>query len=896
MPEDHNFEHLSLVRRFQGAAKLRGGGDRSPQTELNNQFREEHARLLFDSVDALTANWAERQTRRQSEGDSLPAIPAGIPILLQVDPNLDVDDLRRAFGFEIVSEQEDGYVIVAAEDISLAGFRQKIDAFEHKVHGSATVASVHALFHNPSQSDRLGRILSDQLNEAWGSIDDGALYIVDVAIACTGTLEIPAAPKRGEKTKDSVWEAKLQKWELDRTAAYDAWEELKVERIGALLSFVNAYGAEDLKIKDGESPGAGILPDSFTVRLKISGKGLRDFVLNFPFVFEVIEPEDIQLPQSAAQAGAGGLVAVSPVPPDSDAPSVCVIDSGVQEGHVLLQPAIDTASSHCFLPGADASNVADYVTGGGHGTRTAGAVLYGEHIPVDGEPALPFWIQNARVLDDHNRMPEALFPPAVIRAVVQKFYLGPRKTRIFNHSVNAFGSCRLRHMSSWAAEIDSLSAEYDVLVVQSAGNIGPTGPASHPGVKDHLNAGREYPGYFDQAAARVSNPGQSLQALTVGSIAYGMFQTDNWRSFAGEPDRPSAFSRAGPGIWDVIKPEVVEYGGDFVRSTTGPTDVRGSGLQDACPPLVRSTMHPPGPASDRDATGTSFAAPKVARIAAELQRVLPSHSALLYRALVVQSAQWPGWAEADLAWLREPKSKKQKVAEKVDRAEVIARATATLRSIGFGLPDEERATRNTDHRTTLITDEVGEISAGECHIYQIPIPSSLRQQSDDFDVRLDVTMSYVARPRRTRRNLNHYLSTWVDWTTSKLGEGLDDFRERAMKNQEAATEPLDGSVLPWTLHENVGWGLLRGTRRNRGTVQKDWAVVKSNTLPDHFCIAVRGHQGWSRDPASTAQYALSVTFEVVGKEIAIYDPLRAAVSELQTQVESEVEAEATVEL
>jgi hypothetical protein len=121
-------------------------------------------------------------------------------------------------------------------------------------------------------------------------------------------------------------------------------------------------------------------------------------------------------------------------------------------------------------------------------------------------------------------------------------------------------------MSSWAAEIDALADEHDVLVIQSAGNILPTGPVPYPGVKDHLVAGRTYPDYLVERAARVANPGQSLQALTVGSVAYDAFEQGAWRSFATAPAWPSAFSRSGPGIWDVIKPEVVEYGGDFIRT------------------------------------------------------------------------------------------------------------------------------------------------------------------------------------------------------------------------------------------------------------------------------------------------------------------------------------------
>jgi len=93
----------------------------------------------------------------------------------------------------------------------------------------------------------------------------------------------------------------------------------------------------------------------------------------------------------------------------------------------------------------------------------------------------------------------------------------------------------------------------------------------------------------------------------------------------------------------------------------------------------------------------------------------------------------------------------------------------------------------------------------------------------------------------------------------------------------------------------VGAGLIRGARRNCGTVQKDWAIVKSNSLPDSFCIAVVGHQGWSHDPDSTAKYCLAVTLDVIGQEVSIYDPLRVAVDELQVELEG-LEAEADVEI
>ncbi|HMO84089.1 MAG TPA: S8 family peptidase [Lacipirellulaceae bacterium] len=887
MAASHNFEHLPLLLRHRGKARLYGGGGPTPQTVANRNSRGAHSRGLHTAARSTLAGWQSLQAQRQA--DNLPVIPNGVPLLLQIDPSLDLDVLREKFKFEIVAEQEEGYVIVASEDIQLAPFMQMVTAFSVQVRGSASVASVHKLFDDPNQTDRLRRILSDRLIEAWPTIDETQVYVVDVGIACTGTREIPPQPARGKRDTDADWARKEHAWSQARSEAYSTWDDISWARQAEIMEFTRFYEAEILSVIDNATPTAAVLPDSFTIRLKIQGKGLKDFVFNYPYIFEVVEPEDIALPQRATDTGAQPDRAASPTPPADTAPAVCVIDSGIQEEHVLLRPAIDRATSHCFLPGRSPTDVADYVRPAGHGTRVAGAVLYGETVAKDGTPQLPFWVQNARVLDEHSKMPVELFPPTAIRAAVEHFHNGPRHTRIFNHSINADGYCRTRYMSAWAAEIDSLSASYDVLVVQSAGNLPVSGIAPFLGFQDHLAAGRTYPAYLCEAACRVANPAQSLQALTVGSVAYGAIESGGWQTFAAEPGHPSAFSRTGLGIWNVIKPEVVEHGGDAVRTSNNPPDVQvGSRIADACPELVRSTMFPPGPPLDRDQVGTSFAAPKVARIAAELQRLLPEEPALLYRALIVQSAQWPAWAETLLAELRSLDARR----DQARKQELLAEITRVIRCIGFGVPDQDRATLNTDYRTTLIASGETSIRARECHVYQVPIPPAPRRPADDFAVRIDVTLSYVAQPRRTRRNLRRYLSTWVDWKSSKLGEGLNDFRVRAMReDDDLDATPLPGSVLPWALHEGTNAGLIRDARRGAGTVQKDWAIVKSNTLPDHFCIAVVGHQGWSRDPDSAARYTLAVTFDVQGQEVAIYEPLQVALQALQVEVEAEADVE-----
>lgn len=867
MPGQHQFEHLPLVRREDGPARY--ARPRFVETQLtkdNRSNRTGHSGKLGGQVSIITKNWKTLRDARTAAG--LPKIDEGIPLLLQIDRVLDIDDLRHYFGFEVIAEQDDGFAIVASEDESLAYFQQKLNDFIGSIEGSAGIAKIHELRQDFTQVERLQRILTEHLFAELPLLDTETPYIVDVSISCQGNWILPKKPKKGRLT-DKTYAKKEAAWSQARNEAYEQWDKLKDERLETVQQFIVFYHGE---ITGDTAPNSDIPPDYFELRVRIPGRGLKDMILNHPYIFEVSEPDDIELPQAHTRQLRDIQTRLTINPPTANAPAVCVIDSGIQEGHVLLEPAIDKATSRCFMPGASETDVADYVPSGGHGTRIAGAVLYADDIRDQGTINCEAWIQNARVLNEQCKLPVQVLPPALIRDVVQHYNNGPRQTRIFNHSINADAPCRRKHMSAWAAEIDRLCNEHDILIIQSIGNLRASNPAPKAGVTELLSAGKAYPSYLSEECCRLANPAQSLQALTVGSVAYNTYETDTWRSFASRPGEPSAFSRSGLGIWDSIKPEVVEFGGDFLRTPGDAPSVTAPGHAKECyPPLVRSTLHG-GPAYDRDDVGTSYAAPKVTRIAARLQSVLPEESCLLYRALIVQSARWPDWA----------------------RNIPPEQLTALMARIGYGVPDVERATTNSVHRTTLITKGEQEIKPGSCHIYQVPIPNEIRSAGADYTILVEVTLSYSAEPRRTRRTHRGYLSTWLDWMSNRKDESLEAFISRAVKDEDPAIR--EGQSFGWAISARSSDGQIADVRRSIGTVQKDWAHIKSNALPEDFCIAVRGHKGWSKDPDNTASYTLAVTFEIVGKEIEIYEPLRTAVLELQTELGvGEIESEAEID-
>ena len=164
MPGTHNFEHLALLLRQQGRAKLHGDGDPTPQTLANRNARAAHSASLSASAQSLSISFQERRSERERQ--NLPSLPSGVPILLQVDP------LREKYAFGLVAEQEDGYVIVASEDIDLTAFTAMVNGFAVQIRGSAMVAEVHRLFDDPSQTERLRQILSEHLFEQWPLIAD----------------------------------------------------------------------------------------------------------------------------------------------------------------------------------------------------------------------------------------------------------------------------------------------------------------------------------------------------------------------------------------------------------------------------------------------------------------------------------------------------------------------------------------------------------------------------------------------------------------------------------------------------------------------------------------------------------------------------------------------------
>jgi len=127
-------------------------------------------------------------------------------------------------------------------------------------------------------------------------------------------------------------------------------------------------------------------------------------------------------------------------------------------------------------------------------------------------------------------------------------------------------------------------------------------------------------------------------------------------------------------------------------------------------------------------SGTSYAAPRVARIAAVVRSDYPEASANLTRALIGLAARVPG--------------------PHIPRSDANAETKAReLRLVGYGQPDERRAAETARNRVVLTYD--GEIEVDTTEIHSIPIPREFAEGAADRSI--SIALAFDPPTRRFRR-------------------------------------------------------------------------------------------------------------------------------------------------
>jgi len=785
------FPHLNFKEKLTGSASFGRSISDNPRTKENLENRSRHSETLRNETNLIQNAWFAHIETRKERGLA-PLNPAIQPIFLKINPELIDSNLEAdllSFGIEIISQENEGFILGASLD-NLQSLKQKIEGFAEETRGTAKIADFYEIITGDHSAWKPNAILSDSLLETWQTIPDDAIVELEVSIA----FGIPT-PKKPDQTKSHGLVSRNEKYEkatLDR-------DEKQYERENHFREFIEVYGTISSSIVD--------LEDSLGCEITISGKGLRDLIVNYPFVFDIKEIDIITGGEVDENNPVNSELEI--LPPKENATVIGVIDSGIMEQHRFLKDSIDS-SSNSYVSGD--SDVDDKVQNGGHGTRVGGAILYPQGISVLSTPyQLPFKLRNLRVLNNHNILPTR-FPPELMERIVEE---NP-DVRVFNLSINSIVPSRLKHMSTWAAMLDKLIHENDILFINSVGNI------NRSDIRYYFQNGAPYPEYLENPASRIANPAQSSFSIVVGSVNSIEFDEIDKQTI-GKKFEISAFSRTGLGIWEHVKPDVVEFGGGMQISKDGLFLVSH---KDTSTELLRSTYNG-GPAYGKDTVGTSYATPKVSNIIGHLAELYPAENINLWRALLVQGATLPN--------------------EHFENPTMMS-----LRHFGYGIPSLEKVTENNDHRVTFYVSN--KIAAKEGKIYSVTIPQNMRDQGDEYDILIEVTLSYSAKTRRTRQKTKSYVGTWLDWSNSKLGEPYDEFKLFTMKimNEGERVEynrkqrgPYE--TLKWKLGKGAKQGEVPEHRRNNSTLQKDYCILKSHQLPKEMSFAIQAHKGWDKN-------------------------------------------------
>lgn len=552
-------------------------------------------------------------------------------------------------------------------------------------------------------------------------------------------------------------------------------------------------------------------------------------------------------------------------PPSGSAPAVCILDTGVNRGHPLLQSSLDAADCQACDP---AWGVHDH---NGHGTEMAGLALYGDLTPVlatSSPLSLRHRLESVKILPPKGKNPPELYGAITAEAASRVEIQAPARRRCFSMSIAATDERDRGQPTSWSAAVDALAAGRS-LDPSTRGLAYLDDENEEPARRlfvlctGNVEADDLVPAHLDRSDADpIHDPGQAWNALTVGAFTdKAIIRDPKWSSHqpvarSGDLSPWSTTSLTFADSWP-IKPDVVFEGGNVAKNTKEQIDF-------PCPDLcLLSTHFQPARKSFVLSWATSAATAQAARLAALISAEYPSLWPETVRALVVHSAEWTPQMQAHLR----------------DAGGKRARALL-VRRYGFGVPCLDRAIRSANDALTLVVQASIRPFAGgnmhELHFFELPWPYDVLQSLGETHVRLRVTLSYFIEPNPGRRGWtkrHRYASHGLRFDVKGPTESMDEFRKRLNKKALDA-----GEKKPSTGGDSADW-YLGEQARNRGSIHSDMLEGVAADLAERGVIAVYPVSGWWKDQPKRdrsekgARYALVVSIESPGVETDLWTPV-----------------------
>lgn len=534
--------------------------------------------------------------------------------------------------------------------------------------------------------------------------------------------------------------------------------------------------------------------------------------------------------------------------------AVCVLDSGANRGHVLLEPLLAEEDLHTYLP---AWGVTDNGPWRGHGTGMTGISAYGDLAPLinsNEEVVISHCLESVKILPNivgeypHPNLYGAITRDGIFRPEIAS----PGRKRAYALAVTVEGVTSGKP-SSWSSAIDELvygDEENKRLIFVSAGNC-------------HQNIlRRDFPTRNDTEG--VENPGQSWNAVTVGGYTEKSTILDPTLeqyipiSPQGDLCPTSRTSVSWERQWP-IKPEVVLEAGNWGEDNFPPA----LPLEEL---RLLTTNYAPANGIFRSFGDTSCATALAGLMAAQLLVKGGAQWPETTRALIIHSAEW---TPAMLAHFEAARAQSGKL--------------LLLRRYGYGVPDLNRATLSTRDDVTLIIENSlqpfkktkSTIKTRDMAVHLLPWPREVLQYEGEKRFRLKVTLSYFIEPNPGRKGWSRrhqYRSHGLRFALKRSTETLNEFEARmssAIEQDDLGMAQMDTGNDEWFL----------GQARDVGSIHSDVWVGSGATLAQRDSIVVYPVAGWWKDNKSLerynhgARYSLIVTISSEEEPLDIYTPI-----------------------
>lgn len=819
---------------FEGQAdaesyRSRGGGGGGKSVPGRN--RDQHGRALRRQIDDLKAESARARQVQQEAG-----LDEGFGLQIEFESFPDVElaferlDRQRA-RIELlnVRHQENvTYATVFVPDGKLPELEGLIEEYMAR------------------RVDRRGRVRDHQ------PLIDAIREIRAASVRALWTDDQAVFPRHQD---DELW------WEV--------WLPVRGDRARTVTSFSDLATGCGMEV----APGLVVFPERTILLVRASLARMQRSVITLNQIAELRRAKETaaffdSMPvDEQAEWVNDALTRTEYSDPGGQVPYACILDTGTNRGHPLLEPALAAEDLHTVEPGWGEDDSE------GHGTAMAGLAILGDLAPVlEGSERISVRhrLESVKLLDRNGanggdaRHHGYLTEQAVYRPEIA----APLRRRVFGMMITARDNRDRGRPSAWSATIDRLAADAEGqglnprLFVVAAGNV------------DDPNAWGEYPS--SNTTDAVHDPAQAWNALTVGAFTNLTRITEDDES---EPVAPSGglspFSTTSATWHDSrhLKPDVVFEGGNAARNALGCVQTPSLSLL--------TTNYRPADRLLTTTNATSAATALAARMAADLQAAYPHLWPEAIRALMVHSASWTDAMKA--AFLpagREPTKKHY--------ADLI-------KHCGFGAPDMERAFWSAANSLTLIAQDRmqpfekprnKEPRFAEMHIHRLPWPLDALRDLGGTEVEMGVTLSYFIEPNPSARGVRgryRYESHGLRFDVKRPLEDGNQFRARinVQARDEDEGDPVGGGDQNWLIGPN---------KRHAGSLHADIWRGSATDLAERGMVAIYPVSGWWKTRKKLERYENRVRYVLV---VSIRAPEVGV--DLYTPVENQIKTAVGIE-